>query len=117
MCIRDSYSDEQSFSIESVTSLYCLNMLDEDNPGLENYAGLYTNINQINLFISKALDTDILSAKERSYYLGEMYGLRAFYYFHLLRSWGNVIWNEDPSTCLLYTSRGNRTGATDAEYA
>lgn len=91
------YSDQQSFSMESVTSLYCLNMLDEDNPGLTNYAGLYKNINQINLFISKAVATDLLPAKDRSYYLGGMYGLRAYYYFHLLRSWGDVIWNEEPS--------------------
>lgn len=83
----------ESNQVEEITS----NTLTEERPGIENYGGLYYNINQINLFLSRAETTDLLSEADRNYYLGEAYGLRAFYYFHLLRSWGNVVWNADPS--------------------
>lgn len=80
--------------MEEITS----NILSQERPGLSNFAGLYSNINQINLFISKAADTNLLKEADKAYYLGQMYGLRAFYYFHLLRSWGDVVWTDQPST-------------------
>ncbi len=73
------------------------NLLSEQRPGLTNYGDLYTNINQINLFISRAEHTSLLSPSDRNYYLGMMYGLRAYYYFHLVRSWGDVVWQDQPS--------------------
>lgn len=80
------------------------NNLSAERTGLSNYADLYSTINQLNLFISKAVDTNLLSEKDKAYYLGEMYGLRAFLYFHLLRSWGDVVWIEEPSTSFDITS-------------
>ena len=77
----------ESNKVEEITS----NILSQERPGLSNFAGLYSNINQINLFISKAADTNLLKEADKAYYLGQMYGLRAFYYFHLLRSWGDVV--------------------------
>ncbi len=73
------------------------NLLSEQRPGLTNYGNLYTNINQINLFINRAEETTLLSPSDRAYYLGIMYGLRAYYYFHLVRSWGKVVWQDQPS--------------------
>lgn len=96
----DIYSTESAAPIGGVASKverFAKNALDEDNPGLSNYAGLYENINQMNLFIAKTLGSDVLTGSKRNYYLGEMYGMRAFYYFHLLRSWNNVVWNDQPS--------------------
>ena len=96
----DIYSDastgwtSESNQAQEITG----NLLSEQRPGLTNYAGLYANINQINLFISRATDTQLLGAADKGYYLGAMYGLRAFYYFHLLRSWGDVVWQDKPST-------------------
>ena len=83
----------ESNKAEEITA----NLLSEQRPGLTNYANLYTNINQINLFIKKTNETSLLSPEDKAYYLGTMYGLRAFYYFHLLRSWGSVVWQEEPS--------------------
>lgn len=83
----------ESNKVEEITG----NILSQERPGLNNYADLYSNLNQINLFISKATNTDLLTDKDKAYYLGQMYGLRAFYYFHLLRSWGNVVWTDEPS--------------------
>lgn len=76
---------------------FWLNTLNEESPGITNFAGFYTNINQINLFINKASGTDVLTEADKGYFLGQAYGLRAFYYFHLLRSWGPVIIWDEPS--------------------
>ena len=52
---------------------------------------MYKVINQINLMIAKTKETTVLSEAGKNYYLGEAYGMRAYLYFHLLRSWGDVI--------------------------
>lgn len=96
----DIYSTEAQNPLGSIASKserYATNTLDEINPGISNYAGFYGNINQINLFISKAQNTEVLAETKRKNYLGHMYGMRAFYYFQLLRSWENVVWNDQPS--------------------
>lgn len=83
----------ESNKAEAITA----NLLSEQRPGLSNYGDLYKNINQINLFIAKTKDTALLKPEDKAYYLGVMYGLRAYYYFHLLRSWGSVVWQDTPS--------------------
>lgn len=65
--------------------------LDLDNPGVSNFGNFYYNINQINLLISNLKTTAVVPAANRSYYLGIGYGMRAFYYFQLLRTWGNAV--------------------------
>lgn len=67
------------------------NTLSVDNPGISNYAGMYNVINQCNLMISKLADTDFLSDSQKNYYFGAAYGIRAYLYFQLLRSWGDAI--------------------------
>lgn len=67
------------------------NTLNRENAGISNFAGMYKVINQLNLMIKKTEETSVLSEVAKKYYLGEAYGMRAFLYFHLLRSWGDVI--------------------------
>ena len=69
--------------------------LDLDNPGVSNFGGFYTNIGQINLLIQKIESTDIITAANKNYYLGIAYGMRAYYYFQMLRTWGKVIIQTD----------------------
>jgi len=71
--------------------------LDMDNPGVGSFGGLYTNINQFNLLIKKLNATDIVSGADKKNYLGIAYGMRAFYYFQLYRSWGDVVLHIDPT--------------------
>ena len=71
------------------------NSLNAENVGLSNFADLYGVINQINLMIAKTTETQLLPEVSKNYYLGEAYGMRAFLYFHLLRSWGDVILHLD----------------------
>lgn len=73
------------------------NTLSEDNPGISNYGDFYLNINQLNLMIKEVAATTFLSEDKRNYYLGQAYGMRAYYYFHLLRSWGDAIIYTDPT--------------------
>jgi hypothetical protein len=74
-----------------------MNTINEENPGITSFAGFYSNINQINLIIDKSLKKEVLSESDKNFYLGQAYGMRAYYYFHLLRSWGDVIIQEEPS--------------------
>ena len=53
----------ESNKVEEITS----NILSQERPGLSNFAGLYSNINQINLFISKAADTNLLKEADKAY--------------------------------------------------
>ena len=77
-----------------------LNNLNLDNAGVSNYGGFYSNINQLNLLISKLSSTAIVSEANKNYYLGIAYGMRAFYYFQLYRSWGKVIIQTEPTTSI-----------------
>ena len=67
------------------------NTLSKTTAGVGNYGGLYNPINQINLMIAKAEENKTLNASDKANYLGEAYGLRAYLYFHLLRSYGDAI--------------------------
>ncbi|MEN5197339.1 SusD family outer membrane lipoprotein NanU [Sphingobacterium faecium] len=65
--------------------------LDMDNSGVSNFGGLYDQINQLNLMINKLNSTNVLTEGTKNYYLGIGHGMRAFYYFQLYRTWGDVV--------------------------
>lgn len=71
------------------------NTLNAANPVISNFGDFYILINQLNLMISHTETTDLLDANVKNYYLGEAYGMRAYVYFHLLRSWGGVVLHLD----------------------
>ena len=59
--------------------------------GINNWNGLYENILEVNLFIQKVEnECDFLTSEERNQGLAQAYGLRAFYYFMLYRTYGGV---------------------------
>lgn len=62
----------------------------ESAPGISGWAGFYGPIFQVNNFIYQVEKADYLSAADKAYYLGQAYGLRAYYYFHLYRTYGRV---------------------------
>lgn len=60
-------------------------------PGISNWYGLYANIMNVNLLIEKVEnECEFLSEGDRGYLLGQAYGLRAFYYFYLYRTFGGL---------------------------
>ena len=65
--------------------------------GVFNWDGLYSNILNVNLFIQKVEQgCDFLEQHSRSYLLAQAYGLRAFYYFHLYKTFGGLPIIEQP---------------------
>jgi len=70
--------------------------IDETSAGVGSWAGFYGPILQINLFISKVEAITFLSETRKQYLLGQAYGLRAFYYFQLLRTYGGVPLRLEP---------------------
>lgn len=70
--------------------------IDENSSGISSWAGFYSPILQINLFIQKVTEITFLTEAKKNYFLGQAYGLRAFYYFHLLRTYGGVPLRLEP---------------------
>lgn len=87
--------------------------LNLDNPGVSNFGNFYFNINQINLLISRLNSLNIVSEADKSYYLGIAHGMRAFYYFQLLRSWGGVIIQTEPSINIDLSNLGKASSSAD----
>ena len=86
----DIYGD-QPFGGEATQGVerFSYNTINAEFTGISNFANFYTTLNQINLMIRRTNETDLLGEAEKNYYLGQAYGLRAYIYFHLLRSWGD----------------------------
>ncbi|CAN5405449.1 RagB/SusD family nutrient uptake outer membrane protein [soil metagenome] len=70
--------------------------IDENSAGVGSWAGFYGPILQINLFIQKVETVSFLADAKKQYLLGQAYGLRAFYYFQLLRTYGGVPLRLEP---------------------
>ncbi len=77
-----------------------LHTLDADNAGVTNFGGFYDNINQLNLLIEKLNTTTVVTDAVKKNYLGIAYGMRAFYYFQLYRTWGGVVIQTTPTATI-----------------
>ena len=86
--------DRQSTSLNELPIIE--QRIDENSPGISSWAGMYGPILQINLFIQKVGEVTFLTDARKNYFLGQAYGLRAFYYFHLLRTYGGVPLRLEP---------------------
>ena len=72
--------------------------LRESSPGISNWAGLYGPIFQVNNFIYQVKKSAFLAPADKDYYLGQAYGLRAYYYFQLYRTYGRIPLANEPRT-------------------
>ena len=87
---------EAAYNIEAVN-----NNLSEANPVITNWGNFYMDIYQINHAIDKITNAcPFLSDKTRKTYLGQLHGMRAFYYFHMLRTWGGVPLCDKPDVLM-----------------
>jgi len=64
--------------------------LRESSTGISSWGGLYSAIFQVNNLIYQVSNASYLTAEQKAYYLGQGHGIRAFYYFHLYRTFGRV---------------------------
>jgi len=76
------------------------NTLSLDAAGVSDFGGFYSNINQLNLLISKLNTTNVVTPANKSYYLGIAYGMRAFYYFQIYTAWGKAIIQTEPTSTI-----------------
>ena len=72
----------------------------ETSPGVSGWVGFYSAIFQVNNFIYQVEKADYLVPADKSYYLGQAYGLRAFYYFQLYRTYGRVPLAKEPKVAI-----------------
>lgn len=86
-----SFTGEASQGLERMW----LHTLTLDAAGVNNYGTFYTNINQLNLLIYKLNAGSILTEAAKKYYLGIAYGMRAYYYFQMYRTWGKTVIQSD----------------------
>ncbi|MBO3098772.1 RagB/SusD family nutrient uptake outer membrane protein [Gelidibacter pelagius] len=54
------------------------------------WAGLYSNIHRVNDFLSNVPNISFVNESDKSHMIGQAYGLRALYYYTLLKTWGDV---------------------------
>ncbi len=87
-----SLRDGTSFT--GTASLSSANIITQDiresSPGISSWAGLYAPIFQVNNFIYQVNKAAFMTDEQKAYYLGQAYGIRAYYYFHLYRTYGRV---------------------------
>ena len=74
--------------------------LRESSPGISSWGGLYAAIFQVNNFIYQVEKADYLATADKGYYLGQAYGLRAFYYFQLYKTYGRVPLSKEPKVAI-----------------
>jgi len=61
-----------------------------------NWAGFYTNIHRLNDFIKNVPNITFNNPEDKAQMMGQAYGLRAFYYYAMLRTWGDVPITTEP---------------------
>lgn len=67
-----------------------LQNFDKNNTGVTGFGNTFGRITNLNLFIARITDATYLSEQKKNFYLAQVYGLRAFYYFDLYRIYGGV---------------------------
>ena len=90
--------DRQNTSLNELTVIN--QAIEETSAGVGNWAGFYNPILQVNLFINKVEPAGFLTEDRKSYLLGQTYSMRAYYYFHLLRTYGGVPLVLEPEAAL-----------------
>ncbi|SOD92140.1 RagB/SusD family nutrient uptake outer membrane protein [Spirosoma fluviale] len=78
---------------------YWSHNISRNNVPVDNWGGLYNLVDRINTVI-KLFPSAPLDDAKRKTYLAEMYGMRAFVYYTLLRTWGGVPITTEPVTAV-----------------
>lgn len=62
------------------------------------WAGFYGNIHRVNDFILNVPNIEFQNEETKNHLMGQAYGLRAYYYYTLLKTWGGVPISTEPLT-------------------
>jgi len=64
--------------------------ISEATAPFDGWADLYSGIHRINDFLANAPDVAFIDEADKNHLMGQTYGLRALYYYTLLKTWGEV---------------------------
>ena len=76
---------ESAFNISLIES-----NISEATAPFGGWAGLYSKIHRINDFLANTPEVAFINEADKSHLMGQAYGLRALYYYTLLKTWGDV---------------------------
>ncbi len=79
----------QTFESSASISFIESNFTPETAP-YGGWAGYYGNIHKLNDFIVNVANIEFTNNAEKSHMMGQAHGLRAYYYYTLLKTWGAV---------------------------
>lgn len=87
--IRSDVWGGQTFESPSNTDLI-ESIINATNVPFNGWAGLYSDIYRVNDFIANVPSIDFTRQEDKDHVLGQAYGIRAHYYYTLLKTWGTV---------------------------
>ena len=87
--IRSDIWGGRTYESASNTALIESNFTEATAP-FGGWAGLYTGIHRINDFLVNASEVTFVNEDDKKHLMGQTYGLRALYYYTLLKTWGDV---------------------------
>jgi len=92
---------------------YYLNTLNATSAG-PNWQGIYANVNAANLIIKYVPNIQFNSEANKNYVLAQAYAMRAYLYFVLARTWGDVpLWSEPVEGYSAETTQKTKTPVAD----
>ena len=65
-----------------------------------DWAGFYTRIHRLNDFITNMPAIAFSNEEDQAHMLGQAYGMRAYFYYTMLRTWGDVPISTEPQTTI-----------------
>ncbi|HBE42405.1 MAG TPA: RagB/SusD family nutrient uptake outer membrane protein [Bacteroidales bacterium] len=77
--------------------IYIMHEIRIDNAVQENWGGFYTDLHRINEAIKYIPTINFTNENEKQYLLGQLHGLRAYYYYIMLMTWGAVPLVTEPT--------------------
>ncbi len=78
-------------TFESASNLNLIeSTISEATAPFEGWANLYSGIHKINDFLVNVPNVSFINEAKKNHIIGQAYGLRAFYYYTLLKTWGDV---------------------------
>jgi hypothetical protein len=83
-------------SVDGGLSQYYTHNISALNVPANNWGGFYNLLYQVNNVINLYPQVSVLSSAVKNQALAEMYGLRAYIYYTMLRTWGDVPLNTTP---------------------
>lgn len=92
-CIPDVAVDGTSVSYQSIIT----QQLNAQSPGMSKFGNIYGCVANVNIFLQKTKEATYMTDDEKAYYLAQAYGLRAFYYFGLYKTYGTAPLRLDPN--------------------